>query len=204
MHNQTTTSSKDEGEAEANRQAAHYGNQGILSHAYEELLPSHLSMASQLKAFSVKHFPYPILGSHSARGVLTQIVATLKQQAPDLTINVFSSTPRGQLVRFDPPQDWTKIERHVDTKLRNLRCILIGRNLAQFRECLFPEARHPRPWLDQTTKLPLQLFQPLDPLKASKNLPVPLQHMPIAAEAFVPRQRLVFAMVTSSKVLPFV
>ncbi len=193
-------SAVEDGQAEGNRRAAHYGNQGMLSQAYKESIPSHLAMAAQLKALSVRHLPFPVLGVHSARAMLTQIAAALKQQAPDLTVNIFSSTSPGQLVHFNPPQDWTKIERHVDTKLRDLHCILIGRNLTQFHECLYPEARVPRPWLDQATKLPLQLFQPLDPLKASKNLPVPLQHMPIAAEAFVPRQRLVVAMVTSNKV----
>ncbi len=200
IHDAIEGSNGGEKETEASRMATHYGNKGVLSQTYEKLIPQHLSAAARLKALSVKHYPYSVLGTYSAQAFLTHAMAALKQLSPDLTVNVFASAPNGQLVHFDPPQDWTKIERHVDTRLRDLRYILIGRNLFQFRESLFPDARTPRPWLDKASNLPLQLYQPLDCLKASKSLPVPLQHMPIAAEAFVPRQRLVVAMVTSNKV----
>ena len=179
---------------------AHFGNNGRLEKVYEKIIPEHLSSAIALKSLSVKHKTFPVLGSYSAKVFLSQTVAILHKQSPDLAVNAFTTTTSGQFVYFEPQENWTKVERHLDSKVRDTCFILIGRNLAQFEESLNPASRSTKPWLDQQTKQPLQLLQPLDCRKVTVGTHVPLQHMPIAMDSFVPRQRLVVVKVTCQQV----
>ena len=81
--------------------------------------------------------------------------------------------------------------------------LAVGRNLLQWEEACDPltsTKRITHPLLDQQSKLPLQLFQPLDSKKLTKDVSIPLQGLAASKETFVPRQRLAIVIITNKQV----
>lgn len=185
---------------EGQRLKAHFGESGRLERTYIDVVPCHLASAATLKCPSIKHKTFRVLGAFSSKVFISQILTALRSLCPDLAVNTFTSTSSGYAMHFEPEPDWTKVSRHLESKMTETCYTLIGRNLEQFKESLNPVTRLTMPWLDQQTKQPLQLFQPLDCRKTIREARVPLQHMPIATESFVPRQRLIFVLVTGQQV----
>ena len=183
---------------------AHLGNSGVIEHTYHTTIPQHLAAASRLHSACIKYHSFSLVGNYSARVFLSQTVLAFQSLCPDFAVNSFQSIGVrgiGPFVHFTPEKDWTKVKKLI--RPSKAHYIVVGRNLDQWEESRAPDTstkRTTQPWLDQQSKLPLQLFQPLDSKKMSQDLKIPLQGLASSKEMFVPRQRLVVAIVTNQKV----
>ena len=167
----------------------HLGNSGTLENTYHTAIPHHLAAATRLHSASVKYHCFSLVGNYSARVFLSQIALTLQELCPKFTVNSFQSVGGDRLppfIHFTPEKDWTKVKRL--NLPSNAHYIAVGRNLIQWEESC------------NQSKLPLQLFYPLDSKKLSKQLEIPLQGLATSKEMFVPRQSLAIAIVTNQKV----
>ena len=183
---------------------AELGNSGMLEKAYHTSIPQHLAGAFRLHAACVKFHSFSLIGNYSAQVFLSQAVLALQNLCPDFTVNCFQSIGAGDggpFVHFIPERDWTKVKRASHPS--HTHYVAVGRNLPQWEESCYPltpTKRIIQPWLDHLSKLPLQLFQPLDTKKLNKDVTVPLQGLASSKEMFVPRQRLAVVIVTNKKV----
>lgn len=183
---------------------AELGNSGMLDMAYHSSIPRHLAGAFRLHSACVKSHSFFLVGNYSAQVFLSQTVLALQNLCPDFTINCFQSIgagDQGPFIHFTPEKDWTKVKRASHPS--HAHYVAVGRNLPQWEEShdpMTPTKRLNQPWLDNTSKLPLQHFQPLDTKKLNKDVTVPLQGLASSKEMFVPRQRLAIVIVTKKKV----
>lgn len=183
---------------------AHLGNSGVIDESYHTAIPQHLAAACRLHSACVKHHAFPLVGNYSARVFISQTVLALQELCPDFTVNAFrgiGGNPLGPFMHFVPEKDWTKVKK--SSCLVEARFVAVGRNISQWEEScdpLTPDKRILQPWLGTASKLPLQLFQPLDSKKLSREVATPLQGLAASSDAFVPRQRLAIAVVTNRKV----
>lgn len=183
---------------------AHLGNSGMLESTYHTTIPQHLAGAHRLSSACVKFHTFSLIGSYSAQVFLSQAVLALQHLCPDFTINSFQrlgADHRGPFIYFTPEKDWTKVKR--PSLPSEAHYIAVGRNLLQWEEACDPltsTKRITHPLLDQQSKLPLQLFQPLDSKKLTKDVSIPLQGLAASKETFVPRQRLAIVIITNKQV----
>ena len=183
---------------------AELGNSGMLEKSYHSSIPHHLVGAVRLHSACVKSHSFSLIGSYSAQVFLSQTVLALQNLCPDFTVNCFQSIgvgDQGPFVHFTPEKDWTKVKRASHPS--HTHYIAVGRNLPQWEEScdpMTPTKRIIQPWLDNTSKLPLQHFQPLDTKKLNKDITIPLQGLASSKEMFVPRQRIAVVIVTKKKV----
>ena len=180
---------------------AHLGNSGTLEDTYHTLIPRHLAAATRLQSASVKYHCFSIIGNYSARVFLSQTVLALQGVCPNFTVNSFQSMGGNGLppfVHFMPEKDWTKVKKlnHPSTA----HYIAVGCNLVQWEESRDPIRKILQPWQEGQSKLPVQLYHPLDSKKLSKELEIPLQGLATSKEMFVPRQHLAVVIVTNQKV----
>ena len=183
---------------------AELGNSGMLEKAYHCSIPRYLTGAVRLHSACVKSHSFSLVGNYSAQVFLSQTMLALQNLCPDFVVNCFQSIgagDQGPFVHFTPERDWTKVKRPSHPS--HAHYIAVGRNLMQWEEScdpMTPTRRIIQPWLDNTSKLPLQHFHPLDTKKLSKDITVPLQGLASSREMFVPRQRLAIVIVTKKKV----
>ena len=184
---------------------AHLGNSGMLEHSYHTTIPQHLAGASRLHSASVKYHSFSLVGNYSARVFLSQTVLALQSLCPDFAVNSFQSMGGGHLgpfIHFVPEKDWTKVKKL--SRPSEAHYVAVGRNHTQWEESCDPvisTKRQMQPWLDPASKLPLQMFQPLDSKKLMKEVvSIPLQGLATSKDVFVPRQCLVIAIITNKKV----
>jgi hypothetical protein len=183
---------------------AELGNSGMLERAYHSSIPRHLAGAVRLHSACVKFHSFSLVGNYSAQVFLSQTVLALQNLCTDFTVNCFQSIgseDRGPFIHFTPERDWTKVKRPSHPS--HAYYIAVGRNLLQWEESCGPTTPTKRiiqPWLDNSSKLPIQHFHPLDTKKLSRDVTVPLQGLASSREMFVPRQRLAVIIVTKKKV----
>lgn len=183
---------------------AYLGNSGTLENTYHSSIPRHLAAATRLQSPSVKYHCFSLVGNYSARVFLSQTVIALQGVCPNFTVNSFQSMGGDRLppfVHFMPEKDWTKVKRL--NRPSTAHYIAVGRNLVQWEESCDPlvdTKRILQPWVDGQSKLPLQLYHPLDSKKLSKDLEIPLQGLARSKDMFVPRQHLAVVIVTNRKV----
>lgn len=183
---------------------AHLGNAGMLESSYHTTIPQHLAGMWRLHSSSVKFHSFSLVGNYSAQVFLSQTIQALYALCPDFTVNSFQNiggSHHGPFIHFTPEKDWTKVKRPSHPS--HAHYVAVGRNLTQWEESCDPlvsSKRLTQPWLEAQSRLPLQLFQPLDSKKLTKEVSIPLQGLAASKDMFVPRQRLAIAIVTNQKV----
>ena len=181
---------------------AELGRCGVLTEAYSDAVPRHLSRALDLNCPSVRHIQLPLLGHYSALTALSQTASSLQAIFPDFTLSSFHKKPYGY-DHFTPEKDWTKVHR-VSGYLLDATFIIVARNIGQWEECL--SGSHTSSTDGPAEGSTTQLFSSLGGKFMFSHSPSsPISRTPLMGasnlkDVLVPRRRMVWMRVSQCQV----
>lgn len=174
------------------QQEAESGTLGQLTPSYSTHLVQVLQKMHSSHSTSVHHWSGHLLTGYDTARLTTTLISLIPNACWEFCTRAFQCSPTEETFK------------QVDlVEESNQEVLVVGYCIRQWQEARkpFAEGNHSNlPWMDPSTKRPVQLFHPLDSKKIVTKLAVPFQSMAVEKIVFVPRQRIVLVLTTMKQV----
>ena len=170
------------------KQEAYMGQKGTMKEEYLISLSSFLTQSHDLGLPEIFHHTWQVPANYLIGTMLTQILSILSSSlasllsTTELTFNIFKSNPNSF--------DYVCVEKSNIDKLGNGRYVIVGRDLAQWRETKNPQdctVRNNYYWPNEQQHVPLSSWKQPDD-RSVLLIATTKKH-----DTFIPRQRMVLA-----------